>query len=244
MKDRAARRVTRNHGDARAAGHVERRVVAEGRHLAIGGTRSIPCRADHRMNRRRGTGRSRPLVPAGFPISPRASVASSSCTRIGTPRSRRMRSAKPMWSGWPCVSTTDRTSASDRPMAVSSAGRSPQYPGAPASTIVTSPAASTRYEFTIPDPIRRTRGATSIDRPSPGSSRISEPIAGSGGPGLHRARQRRGTARLYVSRMSRTPYQALPPANDRPMGTAQGRRYLVSSRRPRLAAPKRARNEP
>ncbi len=42
---------------------------------------------------------------AGFGTSPRASAASSSWTRIGVARSRRIRSANPMWSEWPWVST-------------------------------------------------------------------------------------------------------------------------------------------
>src|SRR6476660_4673890 len=47
-------------------------------------------------------------------------------------------------------------------MAASSRGRSPQYDGAPASTIVTSPPVSTRYELTRPLPSRRMPGPISM----------------------------------------------------------------------------------
>jgi hypothetical protein len=85
-----------------------------------------------------------PKPLAGLGTSPRASAASDSCTITGNEASRRARSANPMWSLWPCVSNTARTSASERPIRSSAAGRSFQYEGTPASMIVTCADSSTR----------------------------------------------------------------------------------------------------
>ena len=84
----------------------------------------IPCRSPNQMNRTSGPTRIDPVPRDGFFTSPRASAASASSTWIGTPRSRRMRSAKPMWSECPWVRRTALTSSIDRPIAASSAGRS------------------------------------------------------------------------------------------------------------------------
>ena len=67
-----------------------------------------------------GPKRTGPRPFDGLGTSPRARAASASWTHTGHSRSDRSRSANPMWSLWPWVSTSARTSSTVRPIAASS----------------------------------------------------------------------------------------------------------------------------
>src|SRR5437763_1641822 len=106
-------------------------------------------------------GKSEPSLPlGGFPVVVRRS--SSRCTSTGTLSSVRTGSAKPMWSACPCVSRTAATSAGRRPRSARPRSSCGRYLGAPASTIVTRPSSSTRYQLTSSVPSRTTPSATSV----------------------------------------------------------------------------------
>src|SRR3954447_14484159 len=77
------------------------------------------------------------------------------------PSARRARSAKPTWSKWACVSTTASTSSERRPSWESASWNERHEVGTPASTIVSRPPSSTRYQFVFASSMRWTPGATS-----------------------------------------------------------------------------------
>jgi hypothetical protein len=75
------------------------------------------------------------------------SGASFSWTHTVMPSSALARSAKPMWSEWACVSTSASTSPGARPIAFRASNKERKDAGRPASTTVSRPLSSMRYQL-------------------------------------------------------------------------------------------------
>ena len=120
----AAGRVARHRDDARGAGQVQHvAVVRPAAPPAAAGCGRRPCAPRRRRSRASAPTRIASRGVAGG-FAPFARSASAAPMYTGMPSSRRSRSAKPMWSLSPCVSTMPRMSLSGRPSAASSRRRS------------------------------------------------------------------------------------------------------------------------
>ena len=162
-QDAVARRVAGRVGDADAAGDVEDRAVRErlgapdGERPAAGATQDV--RGDLQ---RRGAPRVeeevlRARVAALEPRLAERRVVVGVDEHAGARLLERR--ATPVWSASECVRTTASTSAGVKPMAARSASREPANPRSPASTAVSRPPSSTRYQLTISEPMRHTPSA-------------------------------------------------------------------------------------